>query len=265
MEDFPMTETQLVVCDAGRGTLPKPECLKCALAGANTCGYDYSLLVYLLNDKERTGVHVTDLTGCLRMSYYRHTTRAAEYPHEILIRKLGTAVHAQLENDDPNFHSEKPLEAFGIVGTADVYYKNGRILDYKTTRWLKISNLPYGSHEKQVNIYAAMLREMSMDVTSAAIQYIDMSGPTKCKSCNQAYAPIGGQLQCPKCGNSRADAHLGAVTFEVPLHPQEEVVRQITERRDALLTALETLKAPTAEPSYLCSYCPYTSLCNEEN
>jgi CRISPR/Cas system-associated exonuclease Cas4 (RecB family) len=241
--------------------MPRGECFKCALAGANTCGYDYSLLLYLLIDGERTGIHVTDLTGCLRMAYYRLNTEVAEYPHEMLTRKLGTAVHAQLESEGDVFVSEKELNALGIVGKADVYYLSGRILDYKTTRWLTPSKLPYGSHEKQVNIYAALLREMGKLVTSAAIQYIDLSGPTKCRKCNRTYIPANGGLECPVCGASKEDAHLGAMIFEIELQPHEEVVDQIEERRDALLTALETRTEPERERSYLCDYCPFQDVC----
>ena len=170
-------------------------------------------------------------------------------------------MHAQLEKDDFNFKSELELIALGIVGKADVYYANGRILDYKTTRWLTPSRLPYGSHEKQVNIYAAMLREMGLPVTSAAIQYIDLSGPTKCRKCNKTYVPANGQLECPICGASKEDAHLGALIFEIELAPHEQVVQAIEERRDALLTALDTRTEPTRERSYLCDYCSFRDIC----
>jgi CRISPR/Cas system-associated exonuclease Cas4 (RecB family) len=260
-----MTETSIIVCDAGRGTLPRSECLDCALKGANTCGYDYSMLLFLLNDKERTGIHVTDLTSCLRNAYYARTRPAAEFPHEILIRKLGTAVHAQLENDNDAFVSEMPLEALGVVGTADVYYKTGRIIDHKTTRWLTPSRLPYGSHALQVNYYAAILRKMGKPVTSAAIQYIDMSGPTKCRSCSKAFQPINGILQCPKCGKTYPEAHTGAALFEIPLRPHEEVVEDIEERRNVLQLSIDEKTLPQPEQSFLCDYCPFVSLCNDNS
>jgi CRISPR/Cas system-associated exonuclease Cas4 (RecB family) len=259
-----MPEIVQINCSAGRGVMPKTDCLNCALAGANTCGYDYSLLVYLLNDPERTGIHVTDLTGCIRKAFYHRTREQVEFIHEMLVRKLGTAVHSKLERQDPNFVAELELDALGIVGRADVYYDNGRILDYKTTRWLTPSKLPYGSHIEQVNIYAALLREMGMPVTSAAIQYIDLSGPTKCKRCNRAYMPVDGILACPKCGASSGEAHLGAVIFEIQLYPHDEVVNKIIERRDALSTALESGNTPLAEEGFLCNYCPFTEICSQE-
>ena len=260
-----MTETTQVSCDAGRGVVTKEQCLTCALAQQNACGYDYSLLVYLLNDGERTGIHVTDLTGCLRMAYYRRTVNTlAEYPHDMLIRKLGTAVHAQLESGDPYFGSEVSVNALGIVGKMDVFYNSGRILDYKTTRWMTPSKLPYGSHEKQVNYYAALMREMGNEVSSAAIQYIDLSGPTKCKSCGKAFVPRNGDLACPSCGKTYAEAHLGAKIFEVSLMPHGEVVAEITERRDALLLSLEAEIAPAPEDSFLCNYCPFVHICTNK-
>ena len=181
----------------------------------------------------------------------------------LLLAKLGTAVHASLEAKDTSvFISEFPLDAFGIVGTADVYYRSGRILDTKTTRWLTPSKLPYGSHEMQVNIYAAMLREMGEKVTSAAIQYIDMSGPCKCKACNVYYEPSDfGVPMCPQCGKSVKEAHLGAAIFEIPLQPHDEVVKLIEERRDVLLASLNTGDAPAQEQGFLSNYCAHSKIC----
>jgi hypothetical protein len=149
-----------ILCSAGRGEMFKVHCLNCALSQQNVCGFDYSLLLALYKDKEREGIHVTDLTGCLRQAYYNKVEAPLEYPHEMLNRFLGTGIHKHIESfADPDLYdSEMPLSAFGLVGTADVVYKDGRIIDYKTTRWLTLSRLPYGSHVQQLNIYAALLR-----------------------------------------------------------------------------------------------------------
>ena len=252
-----------VKCSAGRGEIEKSACLECALNRKNTCGYDYYLLKYLLHQPARTGIHVTDLTGCLRKAFYTRQQPKLEFVHELLLAKLGTAVHASLEAKDTSvFSSEFRLDAFGIVGTADVYYKSGRIMDTKTTRWLTPSKLPYGSHAMQVNIYAAMLREMGELVTSAAIQYIDMSGPYKCKACNVYYEPSDfGVSICPSCGKSVKEAHLGAAIFEIPLLPHDEIVALIKERRDVLLTALDIEIAPRQEQGFLCNYCAHSKIC----
>jgi CRISPR/Cas system-associated exonuclease Cas4 (RecB family) len=64
-----------------------------------------------------------------------------------------------------------------------------------------------------------------------------------------------------KCDASKSDAHLGAMIFEIPLAPHEEVVNQIIERREALLTALDTRTEPERERSYLCDYCSFQNIC----
>ncbi len=251
-----------VLCSAGRGELFKEDCLACALEGKlNYCNIDYALMKALLTDKERTGIHVTDLTGCLRKAFYHKTTTAPEYPHNMMYRFQGTIAHGVLQFHAEADEAEVPIAALGIEGRMDIY-RQGRIIDIKTTRWLTPSRLPYGSHALQVNYYAAMLRELGKPVTSAAIQYIDLSGPTKCKTCKATYVPDDtGELHCPKCGTTYHEAHTGAVLVEIPLMPHEEVRQQIIERRDALLKALDDGNAPDKEPSFLCDYCNFVEIC----
>ena len=83
-----------ILCSAGRGEFTKEACLSCALNQQNECGYDYSILNALFKDKERIGIHVTDLTGCIRQAWYTKTVPVAEYVHDMLNRFIGTAVHA---------------------------------------------------------------------------------------------------------------------------------------------------------------------------
>ncbi len=250
-----------VLCSAGRGERKREECLACAKEGRQTCGFDFILLKAILDTRERTGIHVTDLTGCLRKSFFDKTTTAPEYVHAQMYRFMGTIAHGVLEQYG-NDEAELPVEALGITGKMDVY-RDGRIIDFKTARWLTPSKLPYGSHELQVNIYAEMLRQQGKVVTSAAIQYIDMSGPTKCKICKSVYQPDElGMLTCPKCGRSYSDAHTGAVLVEIELRDNSEIRQLIEERRDVLLKALSDEIMPDAEPSFLCEYCPFVNLCN---
>ena len=209
----------------------------------------------------RTGIHVTDLTGCLRKAWYHKTTTAPEYVHAFHYRLTGNIAHSILEQYGENGDAEMELQAMGLEGKTDVY-RNGRIVDWKTTRWLTPSKLPYGSHELQVNIYAEMLRQNGKEVKSAAIQYIDLSGPTKCRTCKAVYEPNdAGVLACPKCGKGSKDAHTGAVLIEIPLMNRDEIQKLVNERRDTLLRALEQNKMPRAEPSFLCDYCPFVDIC----
>jgi CRISPR/Cas system-associated exonuclease Cas4 (RecB family) len=251
-----------VLCSAGKGELTRKACLGCALDGMNRCGMDYVLLKAILDTKERTGIHVTDLTGCLRKSWFDKTTTAPEYVHARMYRFMGTIAHGVLEKYGDKGEAEIALSTMGLEGQADVY-RNGRIIDFKTARWLTLSRLPYGSHELQVNIYAEMLRQQGEDVKSAAIQYIDMSGPTRCKRCKVVYQPVNedGDLACPKCGATFPEAHTGAVLVEIELRDRDEIQQLINRRRDTLLKALSDNVMPDAEPSFLCEYCQFVNLC----
>ena len=250
-----------IICSAGKGELSKDTCLACARSRKNPCGYSYAVLRSLLNQSIRKGVHVTDILGCGRKAFYTKMVAPLEYPHDMVIRSMGTAIHSMLEGDDEYARSEVPLEAFGLIGTADIITSDGGIIDFKTTRWMRPTILPYSSHARQVNVYAAMMREMGMKVTSAAIQYIDVSGPTKCRKCRVTYVMVDGFLACPVCSNSVNEAHLGAHLVDVPLEPHDHIVNFINERVAALVASLETREEPDRDESFMCNYCSYTNIC----
>lgn len=253
-----------ILCSGGKGEVEKSACLQCALSKKNNCGYDYALLKALFSDKEREGVHVTDLTGCLRRAYYDKTLQPIEYVHSMLARFVGTAVHSAVEGNDENMMSEVDVDGYGIVGRVDIVYGNGTLMDVKTTRWLSPSKLPYGSHVAQLNIYAALLKSKGVSVNRLAIQYIDMSGPSKCRSCRVVVVPDeNGIPVCPKCENHPRDAHFGAMVFEVPIEDSEMVADEVILRRKALELSVEAGQLPEKEESYLCDYCPFQSVCQE--
>jgi len=259
-------------CSGGKGELEHEACLACALSarGGQPCGYDYALLkaIFAGSQKEarRKEIHVTDLAGCLYRAYLDKTRHPAEYVHEILARWLGSAVHAHVEGSDEYLDSELPLAVDGLVGTADVVYQDGRVVDTKTTRWLYVHKLPYGSHELQLNLYAWMLRRLGRAVTRLQIQYIDLSGPTKCrkKGCGVPVRMFDGELRCPSCFGYVPGAHLGAALVEVPIWPEEDVERLVAERKNALEEALVFGRPPEREPGFLCAYCAHREYCSIE-
>lgn len=240
------------------------ECLGCALRNANDCGYDYALLRFMYDQvSTRPDIHATDLVGCSLRSFWSKSRQPAEYPHSMLMRSLGTITHGLLEDSNTeNTYTELTYEVDGVVGTIDRYYRDTkRLVDYKTTRWLKPSNLPYGSHKVQVNIYAYLMRENGEEVDSAFVQYIDLSGPSKCRTCKVAVVPVADGLSCPVCGFYPRGAHLGAVLFEIDLMHPDEIKAFVVQRRDALKLSLELDQEPDPEPSFLCSYCIFLDEC----
>ena len=255
-------------CMAGRGVVTRDECLSCALNRNNDCGYDYALLRKMLNKEEQekrsTEIHVTDITGCLRRSYYTKRFPMPEYPHETLARFLGVGFHSMVEGSDEVLDTELKLVYGDLVGTSDVVYKDGVIVDYKFSRWLKIDYLPNESHIKQVNIYAHMMRGMGRKVKSAFIQYVDASGPSKCRKCNVPVRMFDGELKCPICFNFIKGAHLGTHLAPVELMNSSDVEEMINERVGELNSSLALQALPDAEPGFLCKYCNYLEMCQED-
>ncbi len=258
-----------VICSAGRGVLCAGECLACALKyGGGECGYDYALLRAMFEQSEKgeraNEIHVTDLTGCPLRAYYDKREPSPEHVHEMLVRWMGSGFHAMVEpkEKDPFFLSELPLNFDGITGRTDIYYpKEGRLVDLKFTRWMYPNKLPYGSHELQVNLYAWMLRQEGKKVERLQIQYIDASGPTKCRACRLPVRMIQGELKCPKCLTAPKNAHLGAYLVDVPLLSDTDVQIMIEDRKESLEAALAMGFPPEPEPGFLCSYCAHSEKC----
>lgn len=119
-----------LLCSAGRGEVTKTACLACALTMNQTCGYDYSLVKIMLSDHERTGIHVTDITGCLRKAWYEKTHTQPEYLHMRSYLLIGNAMHGHLEANGDRAEVEKKIEALGLEGTMDLY-RDGTIIDFK--------------------------------------------------------------------------------------------------------------------------------------
>jgi CRISPR/Cas system-associated exonuclease Cas4 (RecB family) len=254
-----------IICSVGKGELEAEACLQCSLDAPNhhpDCGFDHSLLKALQDRQERPEIHVTDLLGCPLRVYYDKKEPAAEYPHEAIARMTGIALHDYLEKYNGASQAELPVGIDGLIGQVDRYYGDGRVVDYKTTRWIYPDKLPYGTHQLQVNIYAYLLKKQGKPVTSAAIQYIDLSGPTKCRKCKLIVRWEDGILRCPKCGNAPNGAHLGAILIEIGLLPDEEIEALINKAKTDLQSALDNNEPPRADPGYLCGYCNHLWRCN---
>jgi len=265
-------EKMMVSCmasgDANKGIISKDECLACALKnGASTpCGYDYTLLKYIYSKEryEEQKIHVSDLLGCPRQAYLSKKVKLPTEAYRQLIVTFGTLQHQMLEEmQDKYYEAEKLLEYKGMVGTADVVYKDGRVIDYKTTRNMNPKYLPQKKHKMQVNIYAHMLREAGHPVVSATIQYIDFMGPSKCPVHKSFVVPGNKYPKCPICGDERKEFHLGAMLFPVKLLPDDEVEQLIEEKTAYLQRCLEEESIPEPEPDFLCRYCPFVSFCEE--
>ena len=128
-------------------------------------------------------VYVTELTGCLRRSWYRRK-------HGYRMTKdmiAGSAVHRELlervveEAPVAYAETEKRVEYWAkimdrdimLVGRVDLYIADGDLeafIEYKTSEWV------FEEHVEQGNIYAVML-----NVDRFYICYMPKSDTVKCK------------------------------------------------------------------------------------
>ncbi len=246
-------------------------CLDCALAGA-PCGWSYGLLRKVRAHQARTrdGIHVSDLKSCLLKAYWHRTKPPVPaFPSESMYVLLGTMTHSLLEGADHNLWTEVPVlmlvNGEWLYGTVDGYETGlKRVIDYKTTRYLDKTKVPYSEHADQVRIYAIMLRSMGLEVNAAQVQYIDLTGPSKCKSCKGKLIPAQEMFICQRCGREYGtDAvHTGAHTCDIELGDLDSLQKEIEERIATLATALATNTAPEGEPGWLCDYCPFKGECS---
>ena len=152
-----------ILCSAGKGQMSAQDCLDCAFAqGHPPCNMDYGLLKAMYTNPDRSDMHVTDLTSCLRKAWYGKRQPQPEYPHDMLARHVGTMFHATMEISDEIGQSEVPITYDDVYGTIDRTYIDGRIVDYKSTKYIYLDKLPYSSHDLQVNIYGYMRRKSGL-------------------------------------------------------------------------------------------------------
>lgn len=228
------------------GEIEHEECLACARRNViPPCGYTFPLLnaIFKHTKTNREGYHVTELLGCLLKAHFDRTDPKSHYVHELLVTFIGTAVHKVVEEALPeDFRSEIEVRTDEIVGSADIL-GDGILYDLKTVRWLE-HRVPYSSHAAQISAYGELL-----GVEQQVIQYIDVSGPPRCKYCNVVLTLNNGIVSCPTCGYVDKRDHLGAKAVNIP---KMEVVRELERRKKILEAGLQM-----AEPGYLCNYCPH--------
>lgn len=115
---------------------------------------------------------VTELIDSPRISILReiHQDQIEADVHDLIPAWLGHLVHDALEKKQTSARLFLTIDGVTISGAYD-FFDNGVLKDYKTTSvWTVIygSNLP--KWEKQLNLYAFMIREHGQDVNSAFIE-----------------------------------------------------------------------------------------------
>jgi len=247
-----------VQCEQTGGVITGDRCIACARDGS-CFPPAYLRLLFASQLKERTGIHVTDLTGCLRRAFYTKTEAAPPIrPGSMLNVVLGSLVHRALEGHGGETERQVSMEQDGIRVVGSVDAVEGGIVEYKTTRWLKPSRLPYGNHETQVTYYAVLLREMGEPVDHATLFYLDMSGPSRCPRCRLEV------VDCT-CGYTHKETHRGVAPYVIEFTDEglDQAKAQLLARGKTLKQALQSGSPPDAEKSFLCRYCSHRETCRE--
>lgn len=251
-----------IQCPVGRYDTPVEHttCLSCSRSNFRKCNFSYPLLkaIYASNDDRTKEIHVTDLNECLLRAYYSKVEPAPIDPAEQLVMFAGKAVHeyiGKFVENDVFFESEVPVDRIGITGRADLV-SDEEIIDVKTTRWMKPTALPYGSHATQVNVYHWMLDQYEKKGDrKLQVQYIDLTGPTRCRKCKSLYNHNG---LC-RCGIPMPEnAHLGVALVDIPVVDSNELGESLAVRKHILRQAIDNGVPPEAEPGWICSYCPFS-------
>jgi hypothetical protein len=119
----------------------------------------HSTVIQLLKDEykltdQRTGMHVSDLTHCLTLSYWNRVDPAPPSDEGVVMWSIGWGLERVLI---PRLHVE-PLEVDGITGTPDFAFPDGTPADLKSTRMATSTSAgcaqcgePYVGHSKGKN------------------------------------------------------------------------------------------------------------------
>jgi len=201
-------------------------------------------------------VSASQICGCLRAAYLKRHIDYFEKPGKWLPLMMGTFTHWLLEQPPTNGTyqglTELALqrttsEGVVVTGHADhVDLEHSTLSDYKTTRWLKPANLPYGTHRAQVNVYRWLLEKNEIgpayDTEHLQIVYIDLTGP------------------------ARNGDHDGVVIKNIRKWDEQRIKNFVTDNANILYHA-DTDMPPKIEREnqWMCRFCPKGVLdaCNE--
>lgn len=173
-------------------------------------------------------IHVSELTQCLRRSYYNRTRVEQRVDVKNIILTIGNGIHRVLQEylrETKGWSIEVELKinlgGFWLVGHADIITDDNEILELKTVS--KIPGQPYINHLMQLNAYLYMGK--------AKIGYLIYIDKNK--------------------GNVKVFKH----------YRDNKLWNELKKRAHSYWTSLRNNKPPAPEFSPLCQYCQWKWLC----
>jgi len=177
-------------------------------------------------------IHVSEVSQCLRKSYFNRTKSIIISDIQILLNSIGDAIHKMFQQYmtskgwSAEFEISMSLKDFQLVGHVDLYNPlENVIIEIKTING--IPNEPYTSHVLQANTYGFMAR-----VKNIFIAYIDRAR---------------GRIKVFK------------------INRDKQMFKEVMRRAKLLHKSLKSKQPPSPEPSPLCNLCPWRSICKVIN
>lgn len=168
-------------CPDRKGDMSFDECLKCAASHENRCRFDYPILSAMRrNLREEEGISVSSLLNCLRKVVLQVRNDVYLDPTELYYAFRGQLFHAviaQAQSDGAVCEQrfERTVAGICLSGHPDVIYpKQGKLVDYKSTRRVPKESKAYANHGIQVNLYRFLVAPQ-YQIQSLEIVYFDMS------------------------------------------------------------------------------------------
>lgn len=133
----------------------------------NRAGLPQAIVDAVTNDGYSKGDADISVTGLLRpprlaVLEARHENEIVEDASDRIWSLLGQSIHTILERANRTAVAERRLaievEGWKVSGGMDVYEENGILLDYKVTSVWKVIKGDLEEWEKQLNLYAVILR-----------------------------------------------------------------------------------------------------------
>ena len=188
----------------------------------------------LMRLKKREGIHVTDLTGCLRRAYYRIKGVKEDLEVETELRmEIGKILEELTKMGEME---QIKAEKDGIIGTVDAI-DGEKIIEKKMTYYSSNKGL----HEDWIEQGKAYCKIFDRNKVQFRIIYLlgDYKRPFK------------------------PEVKFWIVEFDK--NEIDDFWEELLMRRDELIISLEENNPPPMEESYRCKNCGYRRLCHGED
>jgi CRISPR/Cas system-associated exonuclease Cas4 (RecB family) len=205
--------------------------------------------------QRRNGFHVSDLMHCLRRTAFCRLDNDPPKPSERTLHFWigGTIRHLNVQELlGPDFEYEKEItytckNGITIVGHCDAVYKDGAIIELKTTGSSKVGHEPYQYHILQLAMYMAIL-----NVPQGILLYLIQGSENNIKD------------YFPEYHLTMDEPQRRSILKKIEMLATE--LQMSMDKKDANLVSHHVANNPTymnkSCQNWYCSGCPYRAKCS---